>query len=305
MGRHRRVHHVPDPGADSDSGHQQRGSHRKRSAVPVRTGLLGASAAMAVGAVAVASGLVPAPYGISGGGQHSGRVEAGGPTDLQSQGMPSSPATSSPGVAGRSSGDAADRAGTDSASATPSKSDSTRPSAPGSSRTASGSGSAGDRADSAEKSSASPSASHNSGGGGSGSPHTGTTTSASTESAAEAAVLTLVNQERGKAGCRPVTADTRLAALAGDFSDDMAERGFFSHITPEGESPWDRAKKAGIDNLGGENIARGQADAKSVMASWMSSPGHKANILNCDYRTLGVGAHFAQGGPWWTQDFGF
>lgn len=37
----------------------------------------------------------------------------------------------------------------------------------------------------------------------------------------------------------------------------------------------------------------------------MNSPGHKANILNCEFRTLGVGVYVADGGPWWTQDFGF
>ncbi len=37
----------------------------------------------------------------------------------------------------------------------------------------------------------------------------------------------------------------------------------------------------------------------------MNSPGHRANILNCDYKTLGVGVHVGAGGPWWTQDFGF
>lgn len=37
----------------------------------------------------------------------------------------------------------------------------------------------------------------------------------------------------------------------------------------------------------------------------MNSPGHKANILNCDFKTLGVGVQFGAGGPWWTQDFGY
>ena len=106
-------------------------------------------------------------------------------------------------------------------------------------------------------------------------------------------------------GCSPVTADSGLAALATAFSDDMAARDFFDHTDPDGASPWDRAKKAGITDLGGENIARGQANAQLVMDSWMNSPGHKANILNCDFKTLGVGAHFASGGPWWTQDFGY
>lgn len=106
-------------------------------------------------------------------------------------------------------------------------------------------------------------------------------------------------------GCSPVTADSGLASLATAFSDDMASRDFFDHTDPDGATPWDRAKAAGITDLGGENIARGQANAQSVMDSWMNSPGHKANILNCDFKTLGVGVHFGSGGPWWTQDFGY
>ncbi|WP_327278769.1 CAP domain-containing protein [Streptomyces sp. NBC_00272] len=124
-------------------------------------------------------------------------------------------------------------------------------------------------------------------------------------SAEEAAVLTLVNQERAQAGCGPVRANPPLAALASAFSKDMATRGFFDHTDPDGKTPWDRATNAGLGGLGGENIARGQGDAQAVMNAWMNSPDHKANILNCEFRTLGVGAYFAAGGPWWTQDFGF
>ncbi|THA82067.1 CAP domain-containing protein [Streptomyces sp. A0592] len=134
---------------------------------------------------------------------------------------------------------------------------------------------------------------------------TATRPSLDSHSAEEAAVVTLVNQERAQAGCGPVRANPPLAALAGAFSKDMAARGFFGHADPEGNTPWDRAAKAGLSGLGGENIARGQGDAASVMSAWMNNPGHKANILNCEFRTLGVGAHFAAGGPWWTQDFGF
>ncbi|WP_329198653.1 MULTISPECIES: CAP domain-containing protein [unclassified Streptomyces] len=124
-------------------------------------------------------------------------------------------------------------------------------------------------------------------------------------SSEEAAVLALVNQERAQAGCGPVRANPPLASLAAAFSKDMAVRGFFDHTDPDGRTPWDRAQAAGISGLGGENIARGQGDAASVMNAWMNSPGHKANILNCEFRTLGVGAYFGAGGPWWTQDFGF
>jgi uncharacterized protein YkwD len=123
--------------------------------------------------------------------------------------------------------------------------------------------------------------------------------------AARAEILSLVNEQRATAGCKALTASSSLDQLAQNFSDEMAARGFFDHTDPDGKDPWDRAKALGISNLGGENIARGQADAKAVMEAWMNSPGHRANILNCDYTTLGVGIHYGTGGPWWTQDFGF
>jgi uncharacterized protein YkwD len=118
-------------------------------------------------------------------------------------------------------------------------------------------------------------------------------------------VLSLVNTERSKAGCVALTESTALDGLAQAFSEDMAARNFFDHTDPDGHTPWDRAKKLGITSLGGENIARGQADAQAVMTAWMNSPGHRANILNCEYKTLGVGIHYGAGGPWWTQDFGY
>ncbi|MER6979998.1 CAP domain-containing protein, partial [Streptomyces carpinensis] len=128
---------------------------------------------------------------------------------------------------------------------------------------------------------------------------------ASAQAAAEAEVLSLVNQERAKVGCSPVTANTALTSLAENLSKAMADEDFFDHTDPSGASPWDRAARLGITSLGGENIARGQADAAAVMDAWMNSPGHRANILNCDFNTLGVGVHFGPGGPWWTQDFGY
>ncbi|MEU3076451.1 CAP domain-containing protein [Streptomyces laurentii] len=124
------------------------------------------------------------------------------------------------------------------------------------------------------------------------------------EAAAEAEVVRLVNVERAKVGCSAVRSNTDLASLAGALSADMAARNFFDHTDPDGATPWARAAKAGVKGLGAENIARGQVDAAAVMASWMASDGHRANILNCTYTSLGVGVHFGSGGPWWTQDFG-
>ncbi|MEU1278567.1 CAP domain-containing protein [Streptomyces sp. NPDC005805] len=121
----------------------------------------------------------------------------------------------------------------------------------------------------------------------------------------EAQVLALVNKERAAAGCGPVTANPQLTQAADDYSDVMAASGVMSHTGPDGSTMTSRVEAAGYawSNLG-ENIARGQADAESVMESWMNSPGHRANILNCSFDELGVGVHMGDGGPWWTQNFG-
>ncbi|MER6333327.1 CAP domain-containing protein [Streptomyces sp. NPDC001034] len=126
----------------------------------------------------------------------------------------------------------------------------------------------------------------------------------SAQAAAEAQVLKLVNDERAKAGCSALSANSALTNLAGSFSDDMAARGFFSDTDPDGRSPWDRAAAAGVTRLGAENIARGPADPAAVVKAWMDSPEHRANILNCGFNSLGVGVHFGAGGPWWTEEFG-
>ncbi|WP_328536448.1 CAP domain-containing protein [Streptomyces sp. NBC_00344] len=304
MGRHGRSAAVPAAVAQAGvPGRRHRSrARRKGVAAPVRTGLLGVSAAVAVGAVAMASGLLPGGNTYSVGGSGGGdQVRADGVPDLQTQGgasvtptagTPSSPANSATAPAhapstspspGRSNG--APKTGPKSSAPTsdrtkaPANRSETRSAAPTHSATA---------AATPERSASAR-----------------TAAPASAESAAAAAVLSLVNQQRATAGCQPVQAKADLASLAGAFSDDMAARGFFDHTDPDGDTPWDRADQAGVKGLGGENIARGQADAAAVMDAWMNSPGHRANILNCDYKTLGVGVHFGSGGPWWTQDFGF
>nr|WP_055567782.1 sigma-70 family RNA polymerase sigma factor [Streptomyces atriruber] len=118
-------------------------------------------------------------------------------------------------------------------------------------------------------------------------------------------VVALVNTERSKAGCGPVTSNDKLATAATKHSADMAARDYFDHTSPDGKDPGDRITAAGYRwSTYGENIARGQQSPASVMDSWMKSPGHRANILNCDFKELGVGIHNGSGGPWWTQAFG-
>ncbi len=131
------------------------------------------------------------------------------------------------------------------------------------------------------------------------------TTLRSGSSDRSAQVIALVNQERAKAGCGPLTEDPLLRKSAQGHSDDMAARGFFDHTNPDGADPGKRITAAGYRwSTYGENIAMGQQTAQSVMTSWMNSPGHRANILNCAFKDIGVGIHDGAGGPWWTQNFG-
>ncbi|MFD6027864.1 CAP domain-containing protein [Streptomyces griseoluteus] len=286
-------------------GSKQRGHRRaKKAATPVRTGLLGVSAAVALGTAAVATGAVPGLQNYRlGGGTSSGPGETvqavGAPGNAASEqggasGSADTPSTpGSPSTGGRQSTNPASPA----PSAPPSApaSQAPAPSTPAPSKPAADPEPDPKPSEPQTKAPAPrPKA-----------PHASAPVTVSAQAAAEAEVLRLVNVERAKVGCTPVTADSALTGLAEAFSGDMAARGFFDHTDPDGATPWDRAGKAGIKGLGGENIARGQSDAAAVMDAWMKSPGHRANILNCDFKTLGVGVHLAPGGPWWTQDFGY
>jgi uncharacterized protein YkwD len=117
-----------------------------------------------------------------------------------------------------------------------------------------------------------------------------------------AEVVALTNRERGKAGCRALAVDRRLAAAAQRHSENMAEQDFFSHSSPDGRGFVDRIRAAGHPSPGAENIARGQTSAREVVADWMDSPGHRRNILDCGLTAIGVG--FDERGYYWTQDFG-
>ncbi|MEU0057299.1 CAP domain-containing protein [Streptomyces sp. NPDC006334] len=283
------------------------GRRRKRKAVtPVKTGLLGVSAAVALGTVAVASGVVPGldGYKLGGNGGPSDRVTAADPPANSATEFGGTSGSAGPGAERGESSTSRDasRSGTPSASASAPASTPASPSPSASTASPSASPSTEKPTTAptkqARKSAPSKPASKSPG-------RSSAAVAVSSEVQAAAEVLALVNEERSKVGCSPVAANSSLASLAQAFSVDMANRNFFDHTDPSGASPWDRAAKAGITDLGGENIARGQADAAAVMQAWMDSPGHRANILNCDFKTLGVGVHLGSGGPWWTQDFGY
>lgn len=135
-------------------------------------------------------------------------------------------------------------------------------------------------------------------------PPAGATPGTPERSGPEAGVLDLVNQQRAQAGCKPLASEPRLVQAARGHSQDMAAHGYFDHTTPSGVGFDKRITATGYRfSTAGENIAEGQPTAASVMNSWMNSPGHRANILNCSYTQIGVGLAYAGRTPYWTQDF--
>jgi uncharacterized protein YkwD len=120
-------------------------------------------------------------------------------------------------------------------------------------------------------------------------------------------VIRLTNIERDKAGCGAVKLNTKLRTAMRLHVRELGRRGdlYISHVSADGRSFVDRAKEQGYDAPGGENVARGQRDAADVMTSWMDSDGHRANILNCSFKAIGVGAvKGVDGTIVWGQIFG-
>ncbi|MBB5116728.1 hypothetical protein AF335_29750 [Streptomyces eurocidicus] len=274
----------------------------------MRTGLLGASAAMAMSVVAVASGFFSGgdAFQLGAGPSGGGQVRTDDSPALETGGE--APAAPVPGRGRLPVGHAPEGPHTRSAPVT--RFDAPVPTDAGTSpvRQPVSDPSPPDESHGSPSPAATPAVAHDTG-------TEGTVPAGSRPAAPEAdtfraspvgQILALVNDERARAGLKPLVASDRLSALAQSFSDDMARRGFFSHTDPDGKTPWDRAARRGIGNLGGENIARGHPDARAVMEAWMRSTGHRANILNGAYRTLGIGVNLTSAnGPWWTQDFGY
>jgi uncharacterized protein YkwD len=135
-----------------------------------------------------------------------------------------------------------------------------------------------------------------------------------------AATLCLVNRERRAHGERPLRLNRRLARAAQAHSNSMAAYDYFEHIGPRGQTPLARLRTVGYISSRrgyevGENLAWGTlalASPRSIVAAWMASPGHRANILDPRFRETGIGISphplrsLADGQPGaiYTQDFG-
>ena len=118
-------------------------------------------------------------------------------------------------------------------------------------------------------------------------------------------VFELVNKERVKAGVQPLILNEKLCDMARFKLNEMDELGYFDHKSPAYGSPSEMAKAFGITDKGcGENLA-GSSTPESVMDAWMSSEGHRANILNPKYTQIGIACHINSdtNSLWWAQEF--
>lgn len=114
----------------------------------------------------------------------------------------------------------------------------------------------------------------------------------------EEEIMELVNQERWNNGqLAPLKQNDQLDSAAETHSNNMAVRNFIMHCDPDtGTLPWDRMAAAGYNySSAGENIAWGYPDPQAVVAGWMASAGHRANILSTTYRELGNGYVYQSG----------
>jgi uncharacterized protein YkwD len=130
-------------------------------------------------------------------------------------------------------------------------------------------------------------------------------TAPSSDATFEARIVKFTNDNRVKNGCAPVRTEAKLTTAARAHSVDMAKKNYFSHTGKDGSTFLVRAKRSGYTTAISENIAWGYRTPEAVVTAWMKSPGHKANIVNCKAKSVGVGlGKKADGTPYVTQIFG-
>lgn len=109
-------------------------------------------------------------------------------------------------------------------------------------------------------------------------------------------VVDAMNRERAARGLAPLRLNARLNAAAQDRARDMFAKHYFEHVSPDGIDPFSWVDREGYDyTVIGENLATGYGTATSVVDGWMDSPGHRENILERDFRDVGIA--IAAGSP--------
>lgn len=140
---------------------------------------------------------------------------------------------------------------------------------------------------------------------------------AATVHAARDATLCLLNRMRAAHGLPPLRLNARLSSAARRQSRDMVRHRYFSHVSRNGRSPFDRIRSTHYVPRRaswwlGENIGWGSgslAQPIAMVRAWMHSPEHRANILSRHFRDIGIGivpgAPVGGGGATYTTDFGW
>jgi len=115
-------------------------------------------------------------------------------------------------------------------------------------------------------------------------------------------VIRLVNVERAKEGLSALSTNSTIQAAAQVRAQEIVTS--FAHTRPDGSSCFTALDQGGVSYSGaGENIAYGQPTPAAVVDAWMNSPGHRANIMNASFTTIGVGCYNSGGTYYWSQFF--
>ncbi|MCR5100687.1 MAG: CAP domain-containing protein [Butyrivibrio sp.] len=128
----------------------------------------------------------------------------------------------------------------------------------------------------------------------------GSAASSAAASSAARAAFDLVNQQRASAGLGTLTWSDGLASAALVRAQEIV--GTFSHTRPDG-SAWYTVNSS---IMYGENLAKLYNSADGVVAAWMASPTHAANIMDGGFKTMGISVYQTEDGSWyWAQEFGY
>lgn len=112
---------------------------------------------------------------------------------------------------------------------------------------------------------------------------------AKAEAISAGTLTSLTNNQRVQAGLVPLSYNGSLASSAYAKAQDMLAKGYWAHTSPDGLSPWTFVSSAGYAYVVvGENLAKDFSSDAGVMAAWMASPGHRANVLKPEFRDVGI-----------------
>jgi len=102
-------------------------------------------------------------------------------------------------------------------------------------------------------------------------------------------IITLTNSKRAQNGLGLLAINSQLAQAATSKAGDMYAADYWAHNSPSGKTPWSFISAAGYRYLyAGENLARDFSDASSVVEAWMASSSHRSNILDDNFKEIGV-----------------